>query len=45
MTEALNLMVKDIESQNLEVLEDWDGNPDSIEGIKESVEKLVQGDY
>jgi hypothetical protein len=45
LKDSLKKMVKDIETQNKDVLEDWDGDQDAIQALDESVDKLVRGEY
>jgi len=45
LEKPIKLMVQEIEDNNTESLEDWDGDQDSILGLDASVEKLVHGGY
>jgi hypothetical protein len=45
LEEPFDKMIKNIEEINEAVLVDWDGSPDSLQGIEEHVTKMINGEY
>jgi parallel beta-helix repeat protein len=45
LEKPIEKMITEIEEINKDVLPNWDGNPENLHGIEDSVTKLVNGEY